>query len=62
MLVGMDLLEKNKTKDIVAPAINWLISTLYDAEAFGYRNSKAEEVGYKKELEAAIAGPREIHH
>ncbi|KAF2174189.1 hypothetical protein M409DRAFT_62306 [Zasmidium cellare ATCC 36951] len=58
---GMDMLEKNKTKHVVAPAINWLIATLYEAEAFGYPHSKAEEVGYKRELDAAIAGLREMH-
>lgn len=57
----MDMLEKNKTKHVVAPAINWLIATLHDAEAFGYPNSKAEQVRYRKELEAAIAGLREMH-
>lgn len=55
------MLEKKKTKHIVAPGINWLIGTLYDAEAFGYSHSKAEQVGYKQELDAAIAGLREMH-
>jgi hypothetical protein len=57
----LDMLEKNKTKHVVAPEINWLVGTLYDAEAFGYPQSKAEEVGYKKELETAILGLREMH-
>jgi hypothetical protein len=60
--IGMDMLEKAKTKHIVAPAINWLIATLNEAEAFGYTHAKAEKVGYKRELEAAIAGLREMHH
>lgn len=58
---GMDKLEEKKTKHIVAPALNWLIATLHDAAAFGYPNSKAEEVGYGKELNAAIAGLSEMH-
>lgn len=58
---GMDLLEKNKTKHVVAPAINWLIATLEDAEAFGYPNAKAEQAGYKTELDTAILGLREMH-
>ncbi|KAI9691955.1 MAG: hypothetical protein M1820_009663 [Bogoriella megaspora] len=58
---GMDMLEKNKEKHIVAPGINWLIATLYDAEPFGYSFSKAEQVGYKKELDAAIKGLTEMH-
>lgn len=57
----MDLLEKNKTKHVVAPAINWLIATLEDAEAFGYPNAKAEQAGYKTELDTAILGLREMH-
>ncbi|EON63745.1 hypothetical protein W97_02973 [Coniosporium apollinis CBS 100218] len=58
---GMDMLEKAKTKHVVAPAINWLIATLYEAEAFGYTHEQAEKVGYKRELDAAIAGLREMH-
>lgn len=58
---GMDMLEAAKSKHIVAPGINWLIATLNDAEAFGYSHEKAEKVGYKKELEIAIRGLREMH-
>lgn len=58
---GMNLLEKNKHRHIVAPGLNWLWATLYEAEAFGYPTSKAESVGYKKELEVAIRGLREMH-
>ncbi|KAF2806424.1 isoaspartyl dipeptidase-like protein [Mytilinidion resinicola] len=58
---GMNGLEKVKTKHIIAPAINWLIGTLYDAEAFGYPQAQAEKVGYKRELDVAIAGLREMH-
>ena len=57
----MNLLEKNKHKHVVAPGLNWLWATLYEAEAFGYPTSKAESVGYKKELEVAIRGLREMH-
>lgn len=55
------MLQENKLKHVVAPGINWLIATLYDAAAFGYTNEKAEEVGYKKELDHAIRGLREMH-
>ena len=55
------MLEDKKTRHIVAPGINWLIATLHEAEAFGYSTSKAEQVGYKKELQAAIRGLREMH-
>ncbi|RFU28794.1 hypothetical protein B7463_g7539, partial [Scytalidium lignicola] len=58
---GMDLLEKRKTQHVVAPGINWLIGTLEDAAAFGYAQEKAEQVGYRIELNAAIRGLREMH-
>jgi hypothetical protein len=61
LYVGMDMLEARKEKHIVAPGLNWLIATLQDAEAFGYTHEKAEQVGYKKELEHAIRGLREMH-
>lgn len=57
----MDMLTSHKTRHVVAPAINWLIGTLNDAAAFGYTHEKAEQVGYKKELDAAILGLREMH-
>jgi imidazolonepropionase-like amidohydrolase len=34
---------------------------VHDAAAFGYPNEKAREVGYQKELDAAIRGLREMH-
>jgi len=57
----MDALEKNKHKHIVAPGLNWLYATLYDAAPFGISYSQAEKTGYKKELEAAIRGCKEMH-
>ncbi|KAK7699406.1 hypothetical protein SLS64_011702 [Diaporthe eres] len=58
---GMDMLEKAKTKHVVVPAINWLIATLHEAEAFGYTHAQADKAGYTRELSAAIAGLREMH-
>lgn len=58
---GMNMLVKNKHKHVVAPAINWLYATVYDAEPFGYSFEKAEEVGYKRELEVAITALKEMH-
>lgn len=57
----MDALEQNKSRHVVAPAINWLIATIEDAGMFGYSTEKAEQVGYRKELEVAIRGLREMH-
>lgn len=57
---GLDMLEAKKDEVFVAPGINWLIATLNDAEAFGYPPAAAEAAGYKKELEAAIWGLKEM--
>ena len=60
-MAGMDALEKNRSKHVVAPAINWLIATLYDSAMFGYSTEAAEKVGYLKELNAAERAMREMH-
>ncbi|KAF2136479.1 uncharacterized protein K452DRAFT_353896 [Aplosporella prunicola CBS 121167] len=58
---GMSMLEEKKTQLVVAPAINWLVATLTEAESFGYSQAQAEKAGYKRELDAAIAAMREMH-
>ncbi|MCI2422325.1 amidohydrolase family protein [Saccharopolyspora sp. K220] len=58
---GMDMLEANKDWVFVAPAINWLIATLYEAESFGFPQEAAEAVGYKRELEIATEALSEMH-
>lgn len=58
---GMEMLEEAKDKHIVAPGINWLIATIYEAGAFGYSFDKAEQAGYKKELDAAVIALKEMH-
>jgi imidazolonepropionase-like amidohydrolase len=58
---GMALLEKNKHKHVVAPAINWLYTTVHEAAPFGYTFEQAEKVGYKKELEVAVRALKEMH-
>lgn len=58
---GMDLLESVKDQIFVAPGINWLVATLYEAADFGYPQEAAEAAGYKQELEAATAGIIEMH-
>ncbi|GAB1210697.1 hypothetical protein APSETT445_009493 [Aspergillus pseudonomiae] len=58
---SMDLLEQKKTQHVVAPGLNWLVATLYEANAFGYATATAEKVGYKKELEVATRALREMH-
>lgn len=59
--VTMDELEKNKHHHIVAPGINWLYATTYEAGPFGYSFDKAETDGYKKELDVAIRACKEMH-
>ena len=58
---GMDMLEANKDWVFVAPGINWLVATLYEAESFGFTQADAEAVGYKRELEVSIKVLREMH-
>ncbi|TKA83477.1 hypothetical protein B0A55_00563 [Friedmanniomyces simplex] len=58
---GMEMLEKAKDKHIVAPGLNWLVATVYEAGAFGYSFEKAEQVGYKRELDVAVKGLKEMH-
>ncbi|KAF8575219.1 hypothetical protein K439DRAFT_1649598 [Ramaria rubella] len=57
----MDALEAQKERVFVAPGINWLYATLYDAEAYGYGPAKAEAAGYRRELEVSIAALKEMH-
>lgn len=58
---GLDMLEANKDWVFVAPGLNWLVATLYEAESFGYPQEAAEAHGYKRELETAIEGLKEMH-
>lgn len=58
---GMDMLEAAKSKHMVAPGINWLYATLYEAGMYGYSPEKAEQVGYKKEFENAKIVLKEMH-
>lgn len=58
---GMDMLEEAKDWVFVAPGINWLVATLYEAADFGFPQEAAEAVGYKRELEIATEALREMH-
>ncbi|KAM0747623.1 hypothetical protein T439DRAFT_92982 [Meredithblackwellia eburnea MCA 4105] len=57
----MHALEVQKDRVWVAPALAWLYGTLEDAEKFGYPPSKAESVGYSRELAIAIPGLKEMY-
>jgi imidazolonepropionase-like amidohydrolase len=57
---ALDMLESAKDWVFVAPGLNWLIATLYEAGDFGYPPAVAEAGGYKTELDAAESGLREM--
>lgn len=57
----MDMLQRAKDKSIIVPALNWLVATSFEAEAFGYTKAAAEKAGYVRELNIAVAGLREMH-
>ena len=57
---GLDLLESRKHEIFVAPGLNWLWNTLYEASAFGYSTEVAKAHGYEVELEAAIDGLKKM--
>ncbi|KUL81500.1 hypothetical protein ZTR_09986 [Talaromyces verruculosus] len=57
----MNELERKRTKHVIVPAINWLVATLEDAQAFGYATEQAEKAGYRDELNTAILAMREMH-
>jgi imidazolonepropionase-like amidohydrolase len=57
----LDMLEANKDRHFVAPAIGWLVRTSFNASEFGITPEIAEQMGYPKELEAAAASLRQMH-
>ena len=58
---GMDMLEWNKDKHIVVPAINWLYATVYESESYGYSMSEEESDGYEREFANAKKVLSEMH-
>ncbi|OQV06972.1 hypothetical protein CLAIMM_11468 [Cladophialophora immunda] len=58
---GMEMLEKNKHKHMVSPALNWLYATLYESESYGYKMSAEERDGYERELAIAKKTLSEMH-
>ena len=51
---ALDMLEANKDKHFFAPGLAWLINTCYHAKEFGISTEAATQMGYMRELEAAI--------
>ena len=58
---GLDLLEANKDKHFVAPGLAWLWQTCHAAEKWGITSDGAREMGYFRELEAAIEVSKQMH-
>ncbi|KAJ9606387.1 hypothetical protein H2200_009348 [Cladophialophora chaetospira] len=58
---GMTMLEQNKHKHMVVPAINWLYATLYESETYGYKMSEEERDGYEREFANAKMVLSEMH-
>jgi imidazolonepropionase-like amidohydrolase len=58
---ALDMLEANKDKHFVAPALAWLIQTCEGAEAWGITRAVAEQMGYVRELETAIETMKKMH-
>jgi imidazolonepropionase-like amidohydrolase len=58
---ALDLLEANKDKHFLAPGLAWLINTCYNAGPFGITPEAAAQMGYVRELEAAIETMKKIH-
>jgi len=58
---AIDMLEANKDKHFLAPGLAWLVNTCYNASAYGITTEIAEQMGYMRELEAAIETMKKIH-
>jgi imidazolonepropionase-like amidohydrolase len=58
---SLDMLEAAKDRVFVAPGIAVLYALLHESEPFGISHSKAVEMGYQIEWDAAIASLREMH-
>lgn len=58
---ALDMLEANKEKHFFAPGLAWLINTCYNAAEYGISPQVAEQMGYLRELEAAIETMRKMH-
>lgn len=58
---ALDMLEANKDKHFLAPGLAWLINTCYNAAPYGITTEVAEQMGYMRELEAAIETMKKIH-
>ena len=58
---ALDLLEANKEKHFVAPALAWLIGTARNAGDYGIKPGSRISMLYERELEMAIATVKKMH-
>lgn len=57
---ALDMLEAQKDRVFVAPGLGWLVQTAYAASAWGVTEELAAELGYVRELEAAIESMKKM--
>jgi imidazolonepropionase-like amidohydrolase len=57
---ALDLLEAHKTEHFVAPGLAWLINTVHHASAWGLTPDVTTQMGYDRELEAAVKSMRAL--
>lgn len=58
---ALDMLEANKDRHFVAPGIGWLVRTSFHAAEYGITPEVAENMGYRRELEAAAESLSKMH-
>ena len=58
---ALDMLEANKDRFFVNPAIGLTYATLYRMEPFGVTQAQAEAWGFRRELDGAIKNTKEMH-
>jgi imidazolonepropionase-like amidohydrolase len=58
---ALDMLEANKDKHFVSPGLAWLINTSYNASEWGITPEIAKQMGYHRELEAAVESLKKMH-
>jgi imidazolonepropionase-like amidohydrolase len=58
---AIDMLVANKDKHCIAPGLAWLINTCYHAKDFGITTEMAEQMGYLREMEAAIDTMKKLY-
>ena len=58
---AIDLLDQHRHSHFIAPGLAWLINTCYNASEYGLTKDVVQQMGYFKELDAAIESMRALH-